>query len=186
MPENRIIGMDLGFRNTGLVAARPSHTDAGYVIDGFTCIKTEKAGKKKPIFVAQDDVQQCQHLFKGVMKFISYYDPTALAVELPTAGAKGARANRAMGIATGMMASVSCVTGLPVIWVYPTDSKKLVGGKKNASKKEMMAAIRRTWPDQIWAEPENQFEHIADAAAALLVAKDSDIYKFMRTQSDLE
>lgn len=180
MAENRIIGVDLGFRSTGLVAAVPDHSDAGYSIDRFVCIKTEKAGKKKAIFVAQDDVQQCQNLFNGVMEFIRQFDPTALAVELPTAGAKGARANRGMGIATGMAASVAAITGLPVIWVYPEDSKKLVGGKKNASKDDMMDAIRNMWPQEDWPKTKNQFEHIADAAAALLVAKYSDIYKFMR------
>lgn len=184
MAENKIVGVDLGFRNTGLVAAAPEHSDVGYSIDKFTCIKTERAGKKKAIFVAQDDVQQCQNLFTGVMEFIRQVDPTALAVELPTAGAKGARANRGMGIATGMAASVAAVTGLPVIWIYPEDSKKLVGGKKNASKDDMMNAVRNTWPQVEWPKAKNQFEHIADAAAALLVARCSDIYKFMRGSVD--
>ena len=180
MPSNILVGIDLGFRSTGLVSAIPTHTEVGYDILGFECVKTEKASKKLKIYAAEDDVSQCQKLYQGVIKFINDVDPSAIVAELPTAGAQGARANRGMGIATGVIGAVAAATGLPFIWVTPTASKVELCGKKSVSKDEMMDTVRLTWPKVAWPKVKNRFEHIADAAAALLVARNSDVYKFMR------
>jgi Holliday junction resolvasome RuvABC endonuclease subunit len=178
--NNTLVGIDLGFRSTGLVEAVPVHTEIGYDVLSFECVKTEKQAAKKGLYVAVDDVQQCQKLYKEVAAFITRCDPTALVVELPTAGAKGARANRGMGIATGVMASVSAAMELPCVWIRPTEGKVALAGKKNASKEDMMGAVRVNWPDVDWPEEKNRLEHIADAAAALMAARDSDIYKLIR------
>lgn len=178
--NSTIVGIDLGFRNTGLVHAAPTHTPIGYRILGHACVSTEKEAGKKGLFVAVDDVQQCQRLFAGVMDFITASDPGALVIELPTAGAKGARANRAMGIVTGMIGAISAATGLPSVWISPTDGKVAMCRKKTASKDEMMDAARALWPDAGWPATKGKFEHIADAAAALLAAKESDVYKLLR------
>lgn len=179
MPTNKVIGVDLGFRSTGLVAATPTRAQPGYKIDEVLCVKTEKANKKLGLFVAHDDVTQCQALFRDVMAFFAKHDPVAAVAELPTAGAKGARANRGMGIATGMIGAVAESIGIPFVWVMPVDSKKLLCGKKNASKDEMMDTIIGMFPDVGWPKAKNRLEHVADAAAALLVGRTSNIYKMI-------
>jgi len=180
MSNNTLIGVDLGFRHTGLVAASPSKEVVyGYEILGHTCVHTQKADKKLGLYVAQDDVSQCQLMFAGVMKFIKEYDPKGVVAELPSAGAKGARANRGMGIATGVIGSVASALNLPFVWVTPADSKVVLCGLRNASKDDMMNKVKQMYPDAGWPKVKNEFEHIADAVGALMVAKKSDIYKFM-------
>lgn len=180
MPNNTIVGIDLSFRNTGLVVARPVHTALGYEIIDLCNVRTHKADKKKALFVAQDDVTECQKLYEGVSQAIASWNPTAAVVELPTAGAKGARANRCMGMATGMVAALAASTGLPFIWVQPDDSKIEMCGKRTASKEEMIRQAKKNWPKAPWPTSDAQAEHVADAAAALLVARRSDVYKLIR------
>ena len=184
MPNNTIIGVDLSFRNTGLVIAAPTHTELGYDLLEVANVKTEKAAKKKALYVAQDDIQEAQALCKGIMDFIQSYDATAVVVELPTAGAKGARANRCMGMASGIIASIASETGLPFIWIQPEDSKMAFCGKKNAGKDDMMKRAQELWPTAPWPKNKGDLEHVADACAALLVARKSDIYKFMRGRAE--
>lgn len=184
MPDNTLVGVDLSFRNTGLVLAKPEHSDRGYDVVDCKNVRTEKASKKKALYVAQDDVLQAQLLYDGIRDFIEAHKPTAVVVELPTAGAKGARSNRCMGMATGVIAGIAKETDLPFIWILPEDSKVALAGKKNASKKEMIKAAKELWPKFGWPGSETNDEHIADACAALLVARNSDIYKFMRGRAE--
>lgn len=184
MPTNKMIGVDLGFRSTGLVAAVPTRAEPGYTIDEVLCVKTEKANKKLGLFVAQDDVSQCQALFRDVMAFFDRHNPTAAVAELPTAGAKGARANRGMGIATGMIGAVAESLGIPFVWVVPEESKKVVCGKRNASKDEMMSTVTAMFPHVEWPKAKNRLEHVADAAAALLVGRTSNMYKLILERID--
>lgn len=184
MPNNTIVAIDLSFRNAGALTARPAHTKVGYELLDCANIKTAKASKKKNLFVAQDDVLESQKLYAGLLAYIQNADPTLCVAEMPTAGAKGARANRCMGMATGVAAALVVVTGLPFVWVIPEDSKNIFCGKKNASKPEMMAKAQELWPEFTWPKTKGDFEHVADAAAALLVARDNEIYKFMRGRTE--
>lgn len=142
------------------------------------------------MFVAEDDVTQCQQMWKEVDDYIrdaadlECGNVKAMCVELPNAGAKGARANRAMGIATGMVAGITAKWNLPSIWVAPRQSKLKVGGKADASKEEMQAAVRKLWPKFAWPTKQKDLEHIADAAAALIAAKESDVYKFLHSMAN--
>jgi len=43
-----------------------------------------------------------------------------------------------------------------------------------------MAGAKRLWPTFTWPKTLKEFEHVADAAIALQVARTSDVYKFMR------
>lgn len=180
MPDKIAVGIDLGFRHSGMVAAAPTHTQLGYEVLGFDCVVTKKESKKKSLYVAEDDVSQSMLLYRGIRAFLQKWDPTFIAVELPSAGAKGARANRGMGIATGIIAAIAEETGLPSVWVVPTDSKVAMCGTKTASKEDMQDKARELWPQVQWSTAADQFEHIADAAAALLVARGSAVYKLLR------
>ena len=176
-----IVGLDLGFRHTGLVVAEPDHSPAGYHLINWACFHTSNEGAKKHgLYVAVDDIQECKRIYRGVIDVINDVKATALVAETPSGGAKGARAARAMGIVTGVVAAISEQAGIPSVWVQPHQSKMQVGGKKNASKEEMEEAVFKIWPDFKWPKLEKELEHVCDAAAALVVAKSSDVYKYLR------
>ena len=178
--EGLIVGLDLGFRHTGVVAARPSPFGVGYDIVDFLCINTQPEHKKRGTYVSHDDIRSCQEMTRDLGAFINKVGKVSCIIaEMPPGGGKGARAVRAMGIATGMLAAIVEMQGYPAHWVMPDESKKLVGGKKNASKEEMMDAVRGMFPDVVWPKAKCTFEHIADAVAALIVGKRCDIYKLM-------
>ena len=79
MPNNTLIGIDLGFRNTGLVEAKPEHSERGYETLSCVNVRTEKASKKKALYTAQDDVSSAQALYSGIVDFIKALDPKRIA-----------------------------------------------------------------------------------------------------------
>jgi len=180
MLKRCIAGIDLGFRHTGIVIGDPVKlTLSGYEVINSLCIHTEKADKKHKVYVSDDDVRCCQEMINKLDEMISLHEVAALAVEMPSGGGKGARALRCMGMASGMIAAYTEIKRLPVVWVRPEDIKKKVGGAGNASKKDIQNSIRELFPGFELPTVEKSREHVADAAAALIVARDTDIYKLL-------
>jgi len=173
-----VIGIDTGFANTGLVAAE--NNDTCYKVRGWYMCKTEKESKKRNIFVASDDVRRVQESVRAVKEFVRQHNPKAVAIELPTAGAKGARAHRDMGVATGSIATIVELLSLPAVFVTPTDVKVAVTGKKSASKDVIMETIRSIYTDVEWPKTKGKFEHVADAMGALMAAQHSELFKLVR------
>lgn len=183
MTDRLVLGVDLAFRNTGLVLAKPCLADPGYTIVATHCITTEKADKKKQIFAAIDDVRCIQEVVRELQQFIGAENISVIFAECPNAGAKGARANRAMGIATAILATYVEMEKISTLWVLPDDIKKKLCGKRNASKEEIQSVVMKVWPDAAWPKAKGKLEHVADAAGALIVGRDSDIYKLLLQES---
>lgn len=168
--KSLILGIDPGFGAMGMavVDVRPGT----WVVVHTRAVRTQRSTRKTTVRVADDDAERARQLAVALHDVIQEYRPMGAIVELPHGGARGARAARALGIATGVVVAVLQVAGLPVEWVTPSDVK-LVAGSLSASKVAVQRAVRKLlawpagWPHELWAH-----EHIADAAAAVLAAKD--------------
>lgn len=189
--KNVVIAIDLAFRSTGIIIARPdeSHETGFDLVSWDSCHTGHVAKNKQHAYVADVDLLKCKHIWtklNGVYQECINNDmqPKGLVVETPTAGAKGARANRCMGMATGIIACIadywrenySCMSK----WIQPRESKKHLLGRANASKDDMEAAVRALWPDFEWPELQKDLEHVGDAAALLPVVQATDFYLYVQ------
>jgi len=178
-PEDRImLGIDIGFAATGWVAAEViGNGEYRPIASGV--IVTEKDNHRRGLRVADSDVERCQVILRELTRTFCDHRPKALAVELPTGGAQGARANRCMGMATAIAACIVDDWGLPCAWVTPQEVKKAVTGQRNASKQQMIGAIRSGYPELQWPKGKTHHEHVADAMGALLAARYGNEYRML-------
>ncbi len=170
------MGIDTGLVATGVVVidcAAPKP-----VIVRYATLRTERQAGKRGLRVADDDARRASELavwlrdqLVGVMGAVA---------ELPTGGAQGARANRAMGMSSATVAATLALCGIPAEWTTPGDGKKAATGRRDGSKEDVQAAVyeRFRWP------PLGRFgwerEHVADAAAAVLAAWDGTLVRLAR------
>lgn len=168
-----ILALDGGFTATGWAVLRN-----GLVI-AAGCIRTERSAKKKTLRVADDDAARCQHLARTLAGIIEEHSIAGIVAELPSGGAKGARANRCMGLATGTLAAVVEQSRLPAEWLTPGDVKKTVTGARAASKKAVEAEVLKRWPDAPLPELRCEREHAVDAAASFLAAEHGTVVRLL-------
>jgi Holliday junction resolvasome RuvABC endonuclease subunit len=165
------MAIDAGLQGMGIVIAE----DGTVIYCGAN--RTKKAPAKKGLRVADDDADRCQQHARFLLRVITMYRPQGAIVELPSGGAQGARANRAMGMATGIVVTALEAAGLPVEWVTPADVKDAAAGDKAASKGDVQKGVRErlkwsTNAELVIAQSyKNELEHIYDAAGALLAAE---------------
>lgn len=175
--SSKRLGLDVSFAHLGMIIIQDMH-----VIDYHT-IHTEP--DKKKTSVAADDVRRTLELVNGLVDMWKRHrydriedgqrvmsDPiTQACVELPTGGAQGARANRGMGIATGIVVAVLSCLDIPVTWVTPSEVKLAAAGHRNAEKVDVEGAVLEIlhW-DVPPAKTKKDREHVCDAAGAVLAA----------------
>lgn len=167
----RVMGIDAGLQGMGVVIAQ------GKTIIYAGTSRTQRSGKKG-LRVADDDADRCQQHARFLLSVIREWQPAGAVVELPSGGAQGARANRCMGMATGIVATALEAAGIPVEWVTPGEVKKTAAGRRDASKAEVEQTVCQafTWqapPPRTKAEA----EHVYDAAGALLAARNGTLMR---------
>lgn len=135
---------------------------------------------------------RCRDLFIGLKEFAEGYDSLdAIVAELPSGGGRNAIALAQMMCALGACSAFSAACGVPVIPVQPGDTKSVIGGVKNASKLSIEMKVRAIFNNYAWPplpaltdkSTATQYEHIMDAAAALLVARDTSVYQLLSREA---
>ncbi len=174
-----LIGIDAGFVNTGLVAF-----NSDLEIIDFCYIETKPLGKKSNVYVSTQDIFRIQQIVKEMKEFYESVvsvgeDQVLVSCELSTGGSQGARANRCMGIATGAIVAFLELYGVVVVWPTPGDVKKILTGKRNASKLEVQEAVLRKYKVGGGTRNPKGFEHIADAVCAAEWAKTQDAFRYI-------
>lgn len=172
----RLLGIDAGFAALGVVII-----EDGTVLHAEAARTARTTKKKRGLRVADDDADRCQQLARCLAWIIEEWRPAGAVVELPGGGARGARAHRAMGMATALVAAVLELSDLPAEWVTPAEGKKAAAGRMDASKEQVQHGVRRAfqWPEGA-AWPACEAEHIYDAAAAVLAARNGTLARALR------
>lgn len=202
----KLMGIDAGFQASGVVIVELGDVDANTTgpasrrILHAESFRTKPSPKKRGIRVADDDAERCQELARFLIDTIRIHQPAGAVVELPSGGAQGARANRAMGMATGVVVAVLEVAELPVEWVTPGDVKVAATGRRDGSKEAVQEAVREAfdweegghgdkgrggesrshWPRHKWAQ-----EHVADAAAAVMAAEGGTLIRALERVAEI-
>ena len=175
----KILALDVGFASAGMAVmdllggrAELFHTE---------CLHTKPEAKKRGIYVAHDDVRRTAYLTREILRVYLDNSCKGPVVELPSAGAQGAKANRCMGIATGMIAAMVELVRCPAEWITPQESRTAAIGRATAPKGEdvkklVMAAMAGKYPEIAALRKADQ-EHIADALATYEAAKDRQMIR---------
>ena len=159
-----IMSVDAGFTATGWAILRN-----GEIVDAG-CIRTEPTARKKAVRVSDDDCERGRLIARGLAEIINKYEVGGLIAELPTGGAKAARAISCMARAAAIVATVSELLKIPSEWVTPQAVKKIAGAN-DASKKAVEAVVLMRWPTAPLPKLKCEREHVADALGAYLAAE---------------
>jgi len=176
---NNIVAIDVGFASMGIVVLCIRARDLGLVYKEV--ISTKPSPKKLSIRSADDNVRRCREITRSVRRVIDEYEPAAVVLEMPSMGSKSAKAMRAMGLASGIIAALDVVyENLPFLYATPTDVKVAMTGKKSASKEEVQSRAVEMIPDILDGVNKTQREHVADALGAAVAAKDAPVIQMLR------
>lgn len=169
MPSLILLGIDAGFTATGLVAVDFSANR----VTASRCVRTQPTKQKRGVRVADDDAERCAFLAREIREFLQALRPQVVAVELPGGAARGARAQRAMALATGVVVTVLALGGWAAEWVTPGMGKQAATGKRDGSKAEVEAAVKAhfAWEPGTLPKTAAEREHVCDAAAAVMATE---------------
>lgn len=180
------------FAATELHAGNILAVDAGFVSCGWAvlnggaivaagCIRTEKSSRKKTIRVADDDAERCQVLARELARIIRAHHVAGIVAELPSAGAKGARAIGCMARAAAILATVAELLQIPAEWCTPQEVKKITG-RKDVSKEDVEAVVLKRWPDAPLPTAKCEREHVADALGAYIAAENGTLVRLLNSR----
>jgi Holliday junction resolvasome RuvABC endonuclease subunit len=200
-----VLGVDIGFVKTGLAVVRLGMTSAQDEALHVNTIKSDthvpKTVKDK-MYVVHLDVQCCYLLDAQFAQFLAEWKPNALVAEFPSGGAQGARANRCMGLATGLFACSFLRYGAPCALFTPQEvvqflslpgpnaldltapaGEKLNKGKLRALKKQRVQELverelstqLKSGPGFVWPTSKALKEDAADALATVIAACRADV-----------
>jgi len=180
--DNYLFCIDAGFVATGISLFKVN--GGKFVFTGCMTSVTKKSDKKKQVRVADDDSERIKKIIIDIDEFIKPYEHQRImaAVELPTGGAQGARANRTMGMITGAMVTYLRMKGWPAEYVTPNDVKVAVTGNRKASKDKIMNLIRKKLKkyNHLLPSSKAEFEHVADSVGvALHIKRHSEMFRIL-------
>lgn len=186
----RVMGIDAGFLATGIVVVELVPYDPGLqardrVLAAVTVRTTPDGRRKRGLRVADSDAERCQVTARAILDTATEWHVQGVVVELPNAGAQGARPNRSMGLATGVVAACVEALRLPVEWVTPFDVKKVATGRRDGSKDDVQAAMFEMfdWVPGTIGHRKWEREHVADGAGAVRAADRGVLIRGLRSRA---
>jgi Holliday junction resolvasome RuvABC endonuclease subunit len=170
----RVCGMDPSYRNWGL-AEGMLDLDSGVLdLNQILIVKGEDL-EGKQIRKNSSDVHLSTELCRGVFPLARKCH--VVFVEVPV-GSQSAYGMKSYGIVCGILGAMR-LEGIEIIQVDALDVKESLTGNKNATKKQMIDAAVKEYPNVAWPRQEkngakhkkgdlkNESEHCADAIAAI-------------------
>ncbi len=174
-----LVGIDLSLSNCGIVTI-VRRDDGNLVAVAATLIKTAKAAKKENLYAAVDDIQRAALLYNGIMAELRASRPVLVAVEAPS-GSKSAAVAKAGGIAKGVISSIrEALPEIPFLWLHENQIKQALLGRHKVSKAEIAEVVLARIPDLedcMTGIAQGKREHITDAAAAVLAAENTELWR---------
>jgi Holliday junction resolvasome RuvABC endonuclease subunit len=182
-----LLGIDPGFSHLGYAALCIAPNGTSLRCDAFGLFETEKSAKKLSVLATEDSLRRARELHEALDALIrSLGDDRNVLVGLAAEAMswpRNAAVTGKMGIAWGVIASLSCAHRLPILQASPQMVKKGVAGSKTVTKDEVAAAVLRMVPSATKAGgtlaevaarlPKTKREHPFDALAAALVCRQS-------------
>lgn len=187
--ERYAIGIDAGYCNMGAVVAKlPKKITGGMEIVEQRIMSARLMSgadlKREGIAKSLDGLRRISEQTDNLDALFGEWSPCVIFTEIPLGSGKSSSAVKGMAFATALLGVFLRLRypDVPCRHFSPYDLKIGIGGKANATKESIAEAVHAAWPDVEWI---NRTTHgrkvssydIEDAAATLLLAPDTDIYK---------
>lgn len=167
------IGVDPGLATLGVTRATVS-VEGHVSLQEVTVFRTSASQKKQKILVREDTVRRAQLvsavLNKSADKSIPLYAICSESMSFPRNSSSAAK----IAMCWGMLVALSTTRDAPIIQASPQEIKMFLCGRKDASKKQVAAAVQERVDLDIEKSlleqsiPATAHEHGFDAVAALL------------------
>lgn len=183
MAKLLILGCDPSFSNWGLAGGVYDTATSKLEISWLDVI-SPVVNKGKQTRQNSIDLDRAKQLAKGFISWVKRVD--LIAAEVPH-GSQSARAMASYGVCIGILGTVAN-TRVPLIEVNAIETRKVITGKKEATKAQAIAWAMGKHPEAPWpmksvngvsSVVESKAEHMADAVAAIYAAMETDTFKTM-------
>lgn len=183
----KILAADVGFVATGLAVLeiRPGLVGEAVPIE-LVCVRPPDAGKerKRTTYKAHLDAERAAYHARELDRILHHHQIQHVVAELPSSGAKGARANRCMALATAGFVAVMELRRLSVEYYTPDQTRWAALGRKKRQGEDIkeivtaaMAARFPSWAGLTKKVNLGDLEHLADALATYEAAKDGPMVR---------
>lgn len=137
----------------------------------FGVIRTEKHHEG---YVVNDNVRRGLYIAERLRTIIGWFHPEYCFAELPTGASRSSKSVAQMSFATGIVVATLAALNVNLVTVQPSETKKLVHNTNSASKQEVIKLVLRKFQlhESLALTRGADLEHIADAAALMLVMDD--------------
>ena len=161
-----ILCLDPAFRHLGVTVISLLMASEEVVHASVVC--TEKQNKKAKVLAADDNHRCSQELAGHLMAVIKQWKPVLICAE-SMQGSQNSHAALLQGMSWGVVSAVTRVLNIPVLQTTPQTVKKVLCGRKDASKDDIEAAVCKLFPSMVplaaKIQPASLREHAYDAAA---------------------
>lgn len=171
MKDLVVVGIDPGLANFGLSAAKLGKQTLDPIL--MEVLTTDKSNAKQKVLASDDMDRRANGLAKEFQLYLLRLEQigqiVAFCIEatsFPRSSSAAAKTALSRGIVVGEAAR----RDIPLIACTPQEIKNHICGKKNASKKEVEAAICKKYPgieDLISVKAKTKHEHCYDAMGAI-------------------
>lgn len=170
-----VLGIDCGFSSLGWAVASVEDGAIRPLLCGV--IRTEKQTKKTNTRSSEDNIRRAGELFDALSNIINQHNVRIICAETMS-WPRNAGVVAKMGIAWGVIASVSFRYSVPITQASPMILKKAITGNGKSSKEEMIAKVREMFPQLELPNQSVLQEHAVDAVAAIIACEDSELMRF--------
>jgi len=173
-----VIGIDGGLAAFGVAVVEPVERK----VLRAEVWRTAPDKSKRNIRKADDVSDRSREIARRLLELVSP-DVVALCVEATALPFRRAQLSVVsnLGRIRGLVDCVAALHSLPIIEETPQRLKKMLTGKADSSKEEMIRAIEARFPgvEKLWPTQKTLVEHAADAVAAAYAGLESDIVRGM-------
>ena len=163
-----VLGCDPSMRNWGLAFSYLDLEDGVLDTPTLSLVRTAEEPKGKQVRMNSYDIEAAETLYSEVLPLAQ--KAKVIFIEVPV-GSQSAAAMKGYGMCIGILGAIRA-TGIPFIEVSEAESKKIMTGKRTATKEEMITAGMAWYPQANWPMHAGKIsagkaEHMADAIAAI-------------------
>lgn len=166
-----IFGIDPGLANLGLAVATVEFTPKKkkpkvskvIELEVITTKSDEKRGK------LADDFERAMEISRKLGLHMSVYKPVIVCME-EFSLVRSSRTSSQTAMVYGVIADIVVLEKVPIIQLQAQGMKKVLAGKKTASKKEVQAALDGKIKNIPWPKTQAEREHTGDALGAIVAS----------------